>query len=67
MGIQVAISWAGYRTIAAFERWTVPPTIAVLVAMSVVAWFHLDINWGYAGPAGQILTGSDRWVVMSAA
>ena len=65
MGIQVAISWAGYRTIAAFERWTVPPTILVLVAMSVVAWFHLDINWGYAGPAGHILTGSDRWVVMS--
>jgi toxin CptA len=65
MGIQVAISWAGYRTIAAFERWTVPPTILVLVAMSVVAWFHLGINWGYAGPVGHILTGSDRWVVMS--
>ena len=56
MAIQVAIAWAGYRAIAAFERWTVPPTIVVLVAMSVVAWFHLDIDWGYAGPAGQILT-----------
>ncbi len=65
MGIQVAISWAGYRTIAAFERWTVPPTILVLVAMSIAAWFFLDIDWGYAGPAGHILTGSDRWVVMS--
>ncbi len=65
MTIQVAISWAGYRTIAAFERWTVPPTIAVLVAMSVVAWFFLDINWGYAGPPGAILSGSDRLVVMS--
>src|SRR5689334_23349915 len=65
MGIQVAISWAGYRTIAAFERWTVPPTILVLVAMSFVAWFHLHINWGCAGPAGHILPGSDRWVVMS--
>ena len=51
-GIQVAISWVGYRAIAAFERWTVPPTIAVLVPMSVVAWFYLDIDWGYAGPAG---------------
>ena len=38
MVIQVAISWAGYRAIATFERWTVPPTIVVLVAMSVVAW-----------------------------
>jgi NCS1 family nucleobase:cation symporter-1 len=65
MAIQVAISWAGYRTIAAFERWTVPPTIVVLVAMSVVAWFFLHIDWGYAGKAGQILTGSDRIVVMS--
>ncbi len=65
MGIQVAISWAGYRAIAAFERWTVPPTILVLVAMSVVAWFYLDIDWSYAGPAGAVLTGSERWVVMS--
>jgi toxin CptA len=65
MGVQVAISWAGYRTIAAFERWTVPPTIAVLVAMSVVAWFYLDIDWSYAGPAGHVLAGNERWVVMS--
>ncbi|MEO6020096.1 MAG: cytosine permease [Knoellia sp.] len=65
MAIQVAISWAGYRTIAAFERWTVPPTIVVLVAMSIAAWFFLDIDWGYAGPAGAILTGSDRLIVMS--
>ena len=65
MGIQVAISWAGYRTIAAFERWTVPPTIIVLLAMSVVAWFHLDIDWSYAGPVGAVLTGNERVVVMS--
>ena len=25
MAIQVTIAWFGYRTIAAFERWTVPP------------------------------------------
>lgn len=65
MGTQVAISWRGYRTIAAFERWTVPPTIVVLVAMSVVAWFFLDVDWGYAGPVGEVLTGSERIVVMS--
>ena len=49
MAVQVTISWLGYRAIAAFENWTVPPTIVVLVAMSVVAWFFLDIDWSYAG------------------
>ena len=32
MAVQVAISWFGYKAIAAFEQWTVPPTIVVLVA-----------------------------------
>ena len=51
MTIQVAIAWFGYRVIAAFERWTVPPTVVVLVAMTGVAWFGLDVDWGYAGDA----------------
>ena len=66
MAIQVTIAWFGYRTIAAFERWTVPPTLAVLVLMSVVAWFHLDIDWSYAGPAGHVLAGGERIAAMSA-
>lgn len=66
MGIQVAISWIGYRAISAFERWTVPPTVVVLVAMSLVAWFHLGVNWGYAGPPGHVLTGGARWTAMTA-
>ncbi|MDQ8704970.1 cytosine permease [Streptomyces sp. LHD-70] len=66
MAVQVGISWIGYRAIAAFERWTVPPTIVVLVAMSVVAWFFLDIDWSYAGPAGDVLTGGDRFAAMTA-
>jgi NCS1 nucleoside transporter family len=66
MMIQVAISWLGYRAIAAFERWTVPPTIAVLVLMSVVAWFFLDIDWSYAGPEGAVLTGGERLAAMTA-
>ncbi|ORA34237.1 purine-cytosine permease family protein [Mycobacterium aquaticum] len=65
MGIQVTIAWFGYRTIAAFERWTVPPTLAVLVLMTLVAWFHLDIDWSYAGPAGHVLQGGERIVAMS--
>lgn len=66
MAVQVAISWIGYRAISAFERWTVPPTIVVLVAMSVVAWFFLDIDWSYAGPPGSVLTGGERIAAMTA-
>lgn len=66
MAIQVGISLAGYKAIAAFERWTVPPTIAVLVVMSCFAWFFLDIDWGYAGPVGAELGGTERIVAMSA-
>jgi toxin CptA len=66
MGLQVAIAFFGYKAIAAFERWTVPPTIVVLVAMSAVAWFGMDIDWSYAGPAGAILTGTERIAAMSA-
>ncbi|MET0897173.1 MAG: cytosine permease [Mycobacterium sp.] len=51
MIIQVAIAWFGYRVIAAFERWTVPPTVVVLLAMTGVAWIGLDVDWGYAGDA----------------
>src|SRR3954470_8678194 len=66
MAVQVVISWLGYRAIAAFERWTVPPTIAVLVLMSVVAWFFLDIDWSYAGPEGAVLSGGERLAAMTA-
>lgn len=65
MVAQVLIAWFGYRVIAAFERWTVPVTLAVLVAMSVVAWSQLDINWGYPGPPGHILHGTARVAAMS--
>ena len=30
MAVQVAIAWFGYKAIAAFEKWTVPPTILIL-------------------------------------
>ncbi|MGI8576672.1 MAG: purine-cytosine permease family protein [Nocardioidaceae bacterium] len=65
MLVQVVISWLGYKAIATFERWTVPPTIAILIAMSITAWFFLHINWGYAGAAGHILTGWPRWSAMT--
>ncbi|MER7011642.1 cytosine permease [Saccharopolyspora sp. NPDC000359] len=65
MAVQVVISWIGYRAIAAFEKWTVPPTIVVLVGMSVVAWTKLDIDWSYAGPPGELLHGWDRFAAMT--
>ncbi|MDP9985378.1 MULTISPECIES: purine-cytosine permease family protein [Arthrobacter] len=66
MALQVAIAWFGYKAIAAFEKWTVPPTILILAVMSAVAWFGMDIDWSYAGPAGAILEGSERIAAMSA-
>jgi toxin CptA len=60
MTIQVTISWLGYRAISAFEVWTVPPTLLVLVCMSAVAWFGIDLDWSYAGPPGAVLEGGAR-------
>lgn len=64
MVIQVVIAWFGYRVISAFERWTVPPTVVVLVAMTGVAWIGLDVNWGYSGDAS--LTPAQHVAALSA-
>lgn len=65
MAIQAALAWFGYGAIAAFEKWTVPPTLVVLVGMSIVAWGFMDLDWSYAGPPGAVLTGTARWATMS--
>ncbi|MGM0931692.1 MAG: purine-cytosine permease family protein [Actinomycetota bacterium] len=65
MGIQVAICYRGYRAISRFERITMPPTVLVLIAMSIVAWTQLDIDWSYQGPVGEVLTGMPRIAAMS--
>jgi nucleobase:cation symporter-1, NCS1 family len=49
MAIQVWLAAIGFRAIARFERWTVPITILVLIAMTIVAWTKTDVDWGYAG------------------
>ena len=49
MAIQVVIAATGFRAIARFERWTVPVTLVVLLAMTIVAWTHTGVHWGYAG------------------
>ncbi|MGC0416155.1 NCS1 family nucleobase:cation symporter-1 [Embleya sp. AB8] len=61
MGTQVAIAASGFGAIAGFERWTVPATLVVLAAMTVVAWTRLDIDWGHPST----LSGGDRWSAMS--
>jgi toxin CptA len=65
MTVQVAICYRGYRAISKFERITMPPTILVLVAMSIIAWTQFDIDWTYAGPPGAILEGMPRIATMS--
>lgn len=65
MTIQVVVSFFGYRVIATFERWTVPPTLLILLAMSIAAWGFLGVDWSYAGPATGALSGSARIVAMS--
>jgi NCS1 nucleoside transporter family len=61
MGIQVALATLGFYAIRTFEKYTVPVTLVILVAMSFVAWTSGEINWGFAGEA----EGAARWTAMS--
>jgi purine-cytosine permease-like protein len=61
MAVQVGLATLGFYAIRTFEKWTVPPTLLVLVAMSIVAWTSGDINWGYAGEA----EGAARWTAIT--
>ena len=51
VGMQVTIAWFGYRVISAFERWTVPPTVAILLVMTVVTVAASYIDFGAASTA----------------
>ncbi|MFF3467153.1 purine-cytosine permease family protein [Streptomyces sp. NPDC001984] len=62
MAAQVVIAAFGFRMIAAFERWTVPVTLVVVLAMSVIAWTKTGVHWNWAGSH---LTGSARLSAMS--
>jgi NCS1 nucleoside transporter family len=47
MAIQVGIGLYGFYAIRTFEKYTVPPTIAIMVLMSVLAWSQPGlVNWG---------------------
>lgn len=62
MGLQTWIAANGFHWIAAFEKYTVPVTLVVVVAMSVVAWTRLGVHWDYRGSG---LTGTARLSAMS--
>jgi NCS1 nucleoside transporter family len=64
MAIQVWLAAIGFRAIARFERWTVPVTLVVLLAMTVVAWTSskTNVDWSYAGGD---LHGKALWSSMS--
>jgi len=49
MGLQIWLAARGFKSIAKFERYTVPVTFCVLIAMTIVAWSKNNVHWGYAG------------------
>jgi NCS1 nucleoside transporter family len=61
MAIQVALGTFGFYAIRTFEKWTVPVTFAVVVAMTIVAWSKGNVDWGYAGT----VTGKERITAIS--
>jgi nucleobase:cation symporter-1, NCS1 family len=61
MAIQVGLATLGFYAIRTFEKYTVPITLIILVAMSLVAWTGGEVQWGYAGKA----EGAARWTAMS--
>ena len=61
MSVQVGLATLGFYAIRTFEKWTVPLTLIVLVAMSIVAWTKGDIDWNFAGTA----EGTARWTAIS--
>lgn len=62
MALQIWLAAVGFRAIARFERWTVPVTLVVLAAMTVVAWTHSGVVWGYKGSG---LHGRELWSALS--
>lgn len=51
MVIQVGIGVYGFYAIRTFEKYTVPPTIAIMVLMSILAWNQPGlVNWTLTSP-----------------
>jgi NCS1 nucleoside transporter family len=60
MALQVVIAIFGFYLIRTFEKYTVPVAAAIMVAMSVLAWTKVSVNWTHATAhgAGTITSGS---------
>lgn len=63
MVLQLALAWGGFKYIAIFEKWTVPPTLLILLFMTIAAWGFIGVDWTYTGDAS--LTGWDKISRMS--
>ena len=63
MVLQLAIALGGFKVISRFERWTTPPTLVILLFMTIAAWAFLDPDWSYAGDL--TLSGADRLSAIS--
>jgi NCS1 family nucleobase:cation symporter-1 len=62
MAVQVFIAAIGFKAIAAFEKWTVPVTLVVVAAMTIVGWSKSGVDWSYHGDN---LSGGARISAMS--
>jgi NCS1 nucleoside transporter family len=49
MALQVWLAASGFKSIAKFERWTVPIMFVILICMTIIAWTRSHIQWTYAG------------------
>lgn len=49
MAVQLGLALYGFYAIRSFEKWTVPATVVVMAAMTVLAIATTDINWSFAG------------------
>lgn len=49
MAVQLGLALYGFYAIRSFEKWTVPATVLVMAAMTVLAIVTTDVNWSLAG------------------
>ena len=52
MAVQVVIAIYGFYLIRTFEKYTVPVTAAIMVAMTALAFTKVDVHWGGSQVAG---------------
>ena len=46
MAVQLGLATWGFYAIRTFEKWTVPVTALIMVAMTVLAVVNVDVTWG---------------------